>query len=1019
MKKTIKITLAVLAVLLLSGFTLPFLFKDKIKRVVNEAIQKQVNAQVYYGDLGLSLFSNFPNLTVSLSDFGVVGRSPFVGDTLVQAKDFDVSFNLKSLWSDTYQVNSLSLDQPKISVIVLKNGQANYDIMVKDTLAKVDTAQTKLNLNVDSWQISDGTITYDDKKTNTYASFEGIEHSGKGNLKETIFDLASETLIQKANLSYNNTQYLKDKRLEADLTLGIDQAAKKYTFKDNSLKINDFLLNVKGWLQQPDTSKVMMDLAFDAPEGDFKNILSLVPNIYTEKFGNIKAEGKFAFDGHAKGTYQGQNTPAFGLNLTIDNGQFQYPDLPTPVTGVNMNLKVKNQTSSIDNTIINLEKLTAKLGSNPIDARALIEGLKSRKIDADVVAKLNLEEVSKIFPVEGLAMRGLYDLKLKAKGVSDGERFPVVNALMALKNGYIKSNKFPEPIENLNVLANVVNTSGQAADTKITLNDLKMVLAGEAFAASGIIENLKNYTWDIKAKGRLDLTKITQIYPLTDMSLKGKIDADIQTKGQMADVKAKRYGSLPTSGTATVQNLEFVSKAYPQGFRILTADLAFTPQEMKVSKASGFLGKSDFVGNGSVNNYIGYALNDEVLKGRFDVSSQTFNVNEWMTDKPKSESQPLRVVEVPKNIDFQLNADVKNALYDKMTIREANGNITIGNGTIKMQNVAFSSLGGRFSTNGTYDPRNLEHPKFDFNLSLESVEIPQAYQNLSIVRTLLPLAQYAIGEVSSKFSVAGELQQDMMPNMTSLSGEGILKVLKASVSGENNVIARLSEMTKLKSLQNLQLKDVLMKANITDGKLNISPFDIKIDDTRLNVGGSNTLTGAIDYNLKLDVPTGKVGQAFNSTFTAWTGKTLGGTDRVKFDIKMTGTITAPKFTFSGSPTANALKDAVAAEVEAAKAKALDEANKLKAQAEAEVTKLKNEGERLKAEAEAKLQAEKERLIKEAEAKKVELENKAKAYADSIKKVAQERAKQELEKQKNNILNGLFKKKVVAPKDSTR
>ncbi|MCU0471476.1 MAG: hypothetical protein MUF58_23120, partial [Arcicella sp.] len=367
----------------------------------------------------------------------------------------------------------------------------------------------------------------------------------------------------------------------------------------------------------------------------------------------------------------------------------------------------------------------------------------------------------------------------------------------------------------------------------------------------------------------------------------------------------------------------------------------------------------------------------------------------------------LQVVEIPKNIDLLMNSEIGEVLYDDMKMSKVKGALTVGNGAVKMQNVAFQSLGGNFITNGTYNAADLAHPKFDFSLNLENVEIAQAYQQLNVVKYLMPVAQYLIGGINSKFKIDGELGQDMMPKFNTLNGDGLMKILKGEITENNPLVQKLVETTKLSKLKDTKLNNLLMQFEIKDGTFGVKPFDIKFDDYKITASGRHGLVGSMDYALVLDVPAGKTGEAFSNIFQKWTGKTLQGTDRVKFDLSLGGTVKNPAFGFKGSSTANSLKDAVVAEaksqIDAAKAKALEEAD------------------RLKKEAEAKIQAEKERLLAEANAKKAEieakykrekdaLEAKAKATADSIKKAAADRAKKILEEQKKSVLDGLFKKK---------
>jgi AsmA-like C-terminal region len=1021
MKKILIIFVSFIALLAVSAFAVPFFFKDKIQAKVNQEIQKKINATVYYKDFDLSLFKNFPKLTLSLSDFGVVGKRPFAGDTLIQAKEFSVSADVKSILSgDKIEVHAIDLSSPKILIKTLHDGSSNYDIYKTDSLQAQQaetSAKSNFKVNIQSWKMTDGQIIYQDLLKNANVLLQNITHEGSGDITSEVYDLTTKTDIQNATIEYGGTNYLSDKKVSAFMKMNIDQANRKYTFQDNSLTINDFILNFSGSVALPDTANTIIDLTYSSPENSFKNLLSLVPNIYTDKFKDLKAVGNVKFDGMVKGTKNSTSFPTYNFNLLISDAMFQYPDLPTAVTGINIDFKAKNTTNDLNNSSLDFKKLALNFGKNPVNGRILIEGLRKSKVDADLVAKLDLQQLSQIFPMKGLEMRGLYDLNLKAKGTYDSltKQFPQVNAVMSLTNGFLKSDKFPEPIQNINAKATLLNTDGALASTKLDIADLRMILENEPFTANGTVQN-----FEIKAKGKIDLTKITKIYPLKDMTLKGIIDADIETKGVMSDVKAKRYSNLPTNGKAKLQGIEFTSKDYPQGIKITTADMTFTPQSINVSNSKGYLGTSDFVANGTFSNYMGYVLNNESLKGKLNLKSQKFNVNEWMKSTPTvaKEGQPasnLEVVEIPKNIDLMMDSEIGEVQYDKMKMNNIKGSVTLGNGAIKMQNVGFKSLGGNFITNGTYNSADLAHPKFDFALNLENVEIAQAYQHLNIVKYLMPIAQYLIGGANSKFKIDGELGQDMMPKFNTLNGDGIMKILNGEVSKDNPLVQKLIETTKLIKLKDTKLDNLLMQFEIKDGTFGVKPFDIKFDDYKITASGRHGLTGSMDYALVLDVPAGKTGEAFSNIFQKWTGKALQGTDRVKFDMALGGTVKNPIFGFKGSSTANSIKDAVVAEA--------------KSQVDAVKTKALEEADRLKKEAEAKIQAEKDKLMTQANAKKAEieakiqkekdaLEAKAKATVDSIKKSANERAKKILEQQKKSVLDGLFKKNKPLQNDTT-
>src|SRR5690606_39906131 len=82
---------------------------------LKKEIAGSVNAQVFYDHdkISLSIFKNFPNISATIRDFGVVGNEPFQYDTLVHANEFQVDLNLKSILFD---------DTPKLTAVHLNGG---------------------------------------------------------------------------------------------------------------------------------------------------------------------------------------------------------------------------------------------------------------------------------------------------------------------------------------------------------------------------------------------------------------------------------------------------------------------------------------------------------------------------------------------------------------------------------------------------------------------------------------------------------------------------------------------------------------------------------------------------------------------------------------------------------------------------------------------------------------------------------------------------------------------------------
>ncbi|MCS6906140.1 MAG: hypothetical protein RML72_07310, partial [Bacteroidia bacterium] len=78
----------------LASFTISILFSDEIDAQIKKEINRKLEAKVDYNSLSLSLLSNFPDVTLKLEKFLVVGKKEFARDTLLQMKEFDCAVNL-------------------------------------------------------------------------------------------------------------------------------------------------------------------------------------------------------------------------------------------------------------------------------------------------------------------------------------------------------------------------------------------------------------------------------------------------------------------------------------------------------------------------------------------------------------------------------------------------------------------------------------------------------------------------------------------------------------------------------------------------------------------------------------------------------------------------------------------------------------------------------------------------------------------------------------------------------------
>mgnify|MGYP001795899083 FL=1 len=231
-----------------------------------------------------------------------------------------------------------------------------------------------------------------------------------------------------------------------------------------------------------------------------------------------------------------------------------------------------------------------------------------------------------------------------------------------------------------------------------------------------------------------------------------------------------------------------------------------------------------------------------------------------------------------------------------MTITNAAGDIVVKDGVARFNNIKFNLLEGAFAMNGAYDTRDIEKPKYDFDLDVQELSIQKSFNTFSMVQSYAPIAKLVNGKVSTDFKVSGLLNEEMMPDLASVNAGGLLKIAQATL-GSSKIMNSISSLTSLSSSNAdgmTTLKDVLMSATIEDGKLKVKPFDVKLGDFETTISGFTSLDGGINYNLKFDVPANKLGSQFTGLASSLTGGNVSDDTMIPINIGLGGTYDNPK-----------------------------------------------------------------------------------------------------------------------------
>ena len=400
-KKVVKWVVVTLLVFIIALFSIPFLFKDKIVQMVTNTINSNINATVTFKEADLSLLKNFPLANITVNDINIANKAPFVGDTLYSAKELNLSMKITELFKkadEIIELKSIATKNGQVNIIFNKESRGNFDIAIKQDIAvkEVNTSDS-FSFNIEEYQLENINFKYIDRSSNMVMKLENINHTGKGNFAKEILDLDTKSTAI-LSLDLDKVNYIHDVAVSLNAVLGIDLKNSKYTFKENTGYINQLPLEFNGFIQLLADSQ-LYNINFKTPTSSFKNLLALLPKQYSGNLQAIETAGNFDLNGLVKGILSENRIPTFDISFSSKNAMFKYDDLPKSVEKINIASKIINKTGKIEDTYVNVNKLTFKIDEDVFSANGSVAKITTNpKVNIAAKGTINLANISKVYP---------------------------------------------------------------------------------------------------------------------------------------------------------------------------------------------------------------------------------------------------------------------------------------------------------------------------------------------------------------------------------------------------------------------------------------------------------------------------------------------------------------------------------------------------------------------------------------------------------------------------------------------
>ncbi len=598
-----------------------------------------------------------------------------------------------------------------------------------------------------------------------------------------------------------------------------------------------------------------------------------MPPEYLTWLEETKISGKSDLIFTFKGNYNvsKKQKPDLAFNLKVNEGAIDYQNAPAPLTDFQMNVNAIMPSLDMEKLLVNLNTFRFKVGEKDyFTAYLRSKGFTEMDVDASVKGALDLATVDAAIGLSSLELKGILKTNIQAKGKFSTSKklFPKTIGGISLRNGWLKTDSYPNPITNITFVANTLNKAGTYKDLIIAVAPASFVFEGNPVYVNAALSDFSDLAYNAKIKGELNVGNIYKVFSKKGMDVSGYAKADLSLQGKQSYATNGQYDKLNNKGTIILKNIKATSELFPKAFFIKQGNFRFQNEKMWFEKFYATYGKSDFDINGYLLNTINYFLESRgTLSGNFNMKSKLINVDQFMalkkgenTDRKleveyAKEDHPKMsgVVIIPENLDVSLTANADKVEYNGLVFNDLKGKTGVSKGNFYLQNAVFNIIDCALVVDASYTDESPTAARFDAHFRAKDFSVQRAYKEIPMFHEMVTAAEKAHGIISVDYKVKGDLDGNMSPIYESLEGGGTLNLRDVKIKGLK-LFDGISSKTGQDGLNNPDMKGIEIKSKIDKNLIHLEPFTFSVASFRPTVKGTTSFNGLLDLRMRLGLP---------------------------------------------------------------------------------------------------------------------------------------------------------------------
>lgn len=456
-----------------------FLYKDRIIQQFIREANKQINTPITIKRMDVSVFEQFPQLSIVFHDVYVedshAGQYP-----LLTAEKVSFQLNPLDVWRGDYAINGMEVEGSKTYLKINDAGENNFTIIRK---LSPSSQGSSLGFQLSNVSLRNTVVHYVDLRILHDFIFRSEQLVASIRSLKDVYDINAEGQLVTEKLSIGKNNYLGGKSFSVESHLVYDDLKKHLTIHSSALQLKSSEFSVTGSYSWKEKNAI--DITTTGTDTDIQTLISLLPESKAQKFDKYRSKGNVYFKSHLWGEISSSNRPAISVDFGFNGATLYHPQYKTRIE--NATLRGSFSTPNVDELTkarLSLENISGKLNNENFKANFSLKNFSDPVVDLDFKGVVDAPAVLDFYPVDDIryasgslvvdvAFRGRVNL-LKNKNTA--QQVSTLGTI-DMKGVNLLYGKNKIPLENLrgnmqfnnNDLA-LSNVSGKLGDSDFLLN---------------------------------------------------------------------------------------------------------------------------------------------------------------------------------------------------------------------------------------------------------------------------------------------------------------------------------------------------------------------------------------------------------------------------------------------------------------------------------------------------------------------------------------------------------------------